>query len=166
MNLLSKNLSVALFFATSAFVLILSGLPAPSAGAHQHKAPAPPADIAAVRNGTAPPIATPATAASAIAAPDDLPTGEFLARPDNPRSQAQFARAMQEFKAGRRTAAFGAFMRLADDGDAEAARVALLMVRYGSELYGAGWGASQEQIDYWLAISRKPMPRFLAESGD
>lgn len=165
MNLYSKNLSVALFFATSALAVALSSLQSPSAGAHQHKAGAPSAQAAAVQaNAANAPAAATAIPGPGVADPE-APFAD-LAAPANPRASAQFALAMREFKAGRRTAAFGMFMRLADDGDAEAARVALLMVRYGSELYGAGWGASQEQIDYWLAVSRKPMPRFLAESGD
>jgi hypothetical protein len=179
LNLYSKNLGVAFFFATAALAVALSSLQSPAAGAHQHKADAPSSSstatpLRAASTSVAPATAPPATqSAIAPGAPDlrgvhdpESPFGEVAAVPANPRSAAQFARAMREFKAGRRTAAFGMFTRLADDGDAEAARVALLMVRYGDALYGAGWGASQEQIDYWLAISRKPMPRFLAESGD
>ena len=196
MNLYSKNLGVAFFFATAALAVALSSLQSPSAGAHQphqHKADAPsstatPVQGAGLAAQTANPAAASATTQSAmplaaqLAAPSpaglpgapgvrnvhdpEAPFGEVAAVPANPRNAARLARAMHEFKSGRRTSAFGMFARLADDGDAEAARVALLMVRYGDELYGAGWGASQEQIDYWLAISRKPMPRFLAESGD
>jgi hypothetical protein len=79
---------------------------------------------------------------------------------------AQFAQALQELKEGHATAAYGDFMRLADHGDAESARIALLMLRHGQEAYGTGWGASQPQINHWMQLARQPMPPLVAESGD
>ncbi|MDB5803603.1 MAG: hypothetical protein JWN73_925 [Betaproteobacteria bacterium] len=79
---------------------------------------------------------------------------------------AQFAQALRELKEGRATAAYGDFMRLADRGDAESARIALIMLRHGPEMHGAGWGASQPQIDRWMKLARQPMEPLTAESGD
>lgn len=88
------------------------------------------------------------------------------AHPQPDASQADFDHAVGEFKQGRRTAAYGEFARLADRGDAESARIALLMYRHGEELYGTAWGASQPQLDRWTALARRPMPRVVAVSGD
>lgn len=79
---------------------------------------------------------------------------------------AQFAQALRELKEGRATAAYGDFSRLADQGDAESARIALIMLRYGTERHGATWGASQPQIDHWMQLARQPMEPLMAESGD
>jgi len=79
---------------------------------------------------------------------------------------AQFAQALRELREGRNTAAYGDFSRLADRGDAESARIALIMLRYGTEMHGTAWGASQPQIDHWMKLARQPMQPLVAESGD
>ena len=86
------------------------------------------------------------------------------ARPDHPNRA--FQQALAEYKAGHRTIAYGQFMRLADQGDAESARIALMLLRHGEEMHGTAWGASQPQIDRWIRLASQPMPRIVAESGD
>ena len=81
-------------------------------------------------------------------------------------AQAGFLQALDEFRDGKRTAAYGHFAQLADAGDAESARMALMLLRHGPRLYNAGWGASQPQIDRWMKLARGPMEPLLAESGD
>jgi hypothetical protein len=79
---------------------------------------------------------------------------------------ADFGHAVGDFKQGRRTAAYATFARLADQGDVESARVALMMYRHGEDFYGTAWGASQPQLDHWMALAHTPMERPIAESGD
>ena len=84
----------------------------------------------------------------------------------NAASDAAFNRAAQQYRNAEWSAAYGRFAALADKGHAEAARIALHMLRHGTKLYGHEWGASQPQIERWakLALQRMEAPR--AESGD
>ena len=49
--------------------------------------------------------------------------------------------------------AYGAFCRLADDGDAEAARLALQMFRYGPQLYGERFEAVPRAVQRWRVMT-------------
>ena len=77
-----------------------------------------------------------------------------------------FDLALADYKAGHTTAAYAQFMRLADAGDPESARIALILLRHGPELHGTAWGASQPQINNWMRLARTPMDPIVAESGD
>ena len=85
---------------------------------------------------------------------------------DASRSDARFSEAMDLYSLGRWAAAYGRFAALADQGHAEAARIALLMLRYGSRLYGHDWGASQPQINQWVELAVQRMEAMKAEAGD
>lgn len=85
---------------------------------------------------------------------------------DTARSEAQFNEAMDLYSMGRWAAAYGRFADLADHGHAEAARIALLMLRYGPRLYGRDWGASQPQINQWMTLAVQRMEAMRAEAGD
>lgn len=85
---------------------------------------------------------------------------------DAARSHAQFNEAMDLYSLGKWAAAYGRFASLADQGHAEAARIALLMLRHGSRLYGHDWGASQPQINQWMTLAVQRMEKLKAESGD
>lgn len=85
---------------------------------------------------------------------------------DAARSDAQFNEAMDLHSLGKWAAAYGRFAALADQGHAEAARIALLMFRHGSKLYGHNWGASQPQINQWMKLALQRMEELKAESGD
>ncbi len=61
------------------------------------------------------------------------------------------ALAVDAFRAGRFPEAYGRFVRLADQGDAEAARLALWMYRRGPTLFGREWDATPEQLERWSA---------------
>ena len=76
------------------------------------------------------------------------------------------AEAMAYYRNGHVSAAYGRFAELADKGDAEAARIALMMLRYGPRLYGHEWGASQPQIDRWTELAVQRVERLMARSGD
>lgn len=66
----------------------------------------------------------------------------------------QFQYAVQEYKAGRYSAAFGRFMALANQGDPDAAHVALFMNKYGPTLYGAWWDADPTDVAQWSTLIR------------
>lgn len=81
-------------------------------------------------------------------------------------NEAQFQQAMTLYKQARWAGAYGRFCELADRGHPEAARIALFMLRYGTELYGSAWSASQDQIDGWIyLVSRNPV-RLFATGGE
>lgn len=85
---------------------------------------------------------------------------------DAARTETQFNEAMDLYSMGRWSAAYARFAELADQGHAEAARIALLMLRYGSRLYGRDWGASQPQINQWMTLAVQRMETIKAEAGD
>jgi len=85
---------------------------------------------------------------------------------DAARFDAQFNEAMDLYSVGKWAGAYGRFAALADRGHAEAARIALLMLRYGSRLYGHDWGASQPQINQWMELALQRMEELKAEAGD
>ena len=68
-----------------------------------------------------------------------------------------FDAAMQSYDDCHYSIAYDRLAVLADGGHAEAARIALLMVRYGPQLYGGQWSASTYQIENWTRLaSSKP----------
>lgn len=77
-----------------------------------------------------------------------------------------FVAAMQRYDEGRYALAYGRLVALADAGHPEAARVALMMLRYGPQLFGAAWSATPGQVDRWLAAASAPQPTLVAEGGD
>jgi hypothetical protein len=74
-----------------------------------------------------------------------------------------FEEAQDLYLQGKWSAAYGHFARLADDGHAQAATIAILMFRYGGSLYGYEWGASQAQIDGWIELSCRRMEALRAK---
>ena len=94
------------------------------------------------------------TAATATSAPFAV-TITLTSADDN----RLFAEAVQLYRAGRWSAAYGRFMPLADRGHVRAARIALAMHRDGASLYGVQWDATQEQVQSWQRhAGRKPAP--------
>ncbi|MFO1316310.1 MAG: hypothetical protein U1F58_11960 [Burkholderiales bacterium] len=77
-----------------------------------------------------------------------------------------FVTAMRAYEEGRYAFAYGRLVLLADAGHAEAARIALLMLRYGPQLYGSQWSAAPNQIEHWLALAGTPSPTLVAERGE
>lgn len=82
------------------------------------------------------------------------------------RVDDRFVAAMQQYNDGRYAAAYGQLIELADGGNAEAARIALLMLRYGPTLYRSQWSATQEQIQYWLDLASRRQPTLVADAAD
>ena len=74
-------------------------------------------------------------------------------------SDSDYAAAVAQFKSGRMSDAYGRFIRLADEGDPDAARIALFMYRFGPILYGSHWDAHPDDIAYWNEIATKATGR-------
>lgn len=80
--------------------------------------------------------------------------------------EREFTEAVDQFKQGRRSLAFGKFIRLANRGDVDAARIALFMHAYGATLWGAHWEADREDLEYWTTLVKnsqtagRPQPVF------
>jgi hypothetical protein len=72
---------------------------------------------------------------------------------ENP-TEREYSQAVHQFKAGRRSEAFGRFIALANRGDVDAARIALHLYTYGAELYGTQWDAAPGDIAYWNTLVR------------
>ena len=64
-------------------------------------------------------------------------------------ADATFAAAIRLYEAGHWPFAFERLAKIADQGHAPAAKLALLMLRYGSALYGSGFSARPEQVARW-----------------
>lgn len=64
-----------------------------------------------------------------------------------------FDDAAAELRAGRGSAAYGRFVAAANAGDPDAARFALLMVRYGPLVWGAHWAASPDEYEFWQQLA-------------
>jgi hypothetical protein len=78
--------------------------------------------------------------------------------------KAEFNKVLELYQQAKFAGAYGRFCALADRGDPDAALIALFMLRYGTQLYSSDWGASQGQIDRWIALAaRNPVHRI--ESG-
>ncbi|MEO5882267.1 MAG: hypothetical protein ABIQ06_07610 [Caldimonas sp.] len=88
------------------------------------------------------------TVATTAAAQSRAAPGTAVAPPTS------LAEASQLFRTGRHAAAYGRFVRLANEGDREAARVALVMHRHGSALFGSSWDASTEELILWSALAQ------------
>ena len=73
-------------------------------------------------------------------------------------AQRDFDEAVNSFKDGRRSEAFGRFIALANRGDVDAARIALFLHNYGAVLYGTHWEAGREDMEYWNTLVRNSSP--------
>ena len=70
-----------------------------------------------------------------------------------------FQEAARLYQQGRWSAAYGRFIRLANEGDRDAARIALFMHRYGPTLYGAYWDAQPDERAAWTELAAAPLGR-------
>jgi hypothetical protein len=71
---------------------------------------------------------------------------------DSPQTQ-RHAQAVQAFRAQRYADAYGRFARLADEGYAPSALMALVMVCHGPSLFGSEWSATPGQLQRWSAMA-------------
>lgn len=77
-----------------------------------------------------------------------------------------FVAAMQIYRDGHYPNAYGRLAVLAEGGHAEAARIALPMVRNGPQLYGSDWPASTHQIERRSELASIRQPYFAPTGGD
>lgn len=70
-----------------------------------------------------------------------------------------FEQAVVQYQQGRWADAYGRFMALANDGDADAARTALFMYRYGPQLYNAHWDAMPAHVARWERLAASTQGR-------
>jgi hypothetical protein len=109
---------------------------------------------------------SPVPIAQAIAKPAPRSTALSLAADHRAISrfafEPTFADAARSLRAGRFAEAYGRFVTLADEGDADAGRIALLMHRYGPEVFGSTWDASTEQLAQWTHWSEAAAQQELA----
>lgn len=68
--------------------------------------------------------------------------------------EQQFQHAVQQYKAGRYSEAYGKFIALANHGDPDAAHIALFMHKYGPTLYGSWWDADPTDVAQWSTLIR------------
>lgn len=87
-------------------------------------------------------------------------------QPGKSTSNAAMSTAMAHYRQGKVSVAYLEFAKLADQGNAEAARIALVMLRYGGTMYGTDWGSSQPQIDRWIRLASQPGEPITSESSD
>ena len=79
----------------------------------------------------------------------------------------EYQEAVQAFRAGRTSDAFGRFIDLANRGDVDAARIALFMHSYGPVLFGKQWDAGSQDVAYWTTLlhnngtTARAMPEFV-----
>jgi hypothetical protein len=79
------------------------------------------------------------------------------------QSPNTFDEAMQAFSVQHFRRAFDSLAQLADAGDGEAARIALLMVAHGPRLFGERFDAAAPQRARWLDLaSRDALARLAA----
>ena len=74
--------------------------------------------------------------------------------------EAGFSEAARHHQLKRWSEAYDHFVRLANQGEANAARVALFMHQHGTQLYGSEWAASEHEVQVWtklaaLAVGRR-----------
>lgn len=74
-------------------------------------------------------------------------TTAAAAQPGVPAADSDAA--MRAYEVNHWPQAYAAFAALADQGHAEAARVALLMRRHGPALYGQRFAADDRQVELW-----------------
>ena len=70
-----------------------------------------------------------------------------------------YDQAVTQYQQGRWADAYGRFMALANAGDADAARTALFMYRYGPQLYNAYWDAMPAQVQRWERLAASSQGR-------
>jgi hypothetical protein len=86
-------------------------------------------------------------------------------RPPIPRAEfaPTFADAAESLRSGRYADAYGRFVRLADEGEVDAARMALVMHRLGPKVFGSAWDATVEQLIEWTRWSQAASEEELAQ---
>jgi hypothetical protein len=91
--------------------------------------------------------------------PAVLAAAIFFAPVPAQAGEDEFTTAVQRYREGRTSEAFGRFTKLANEGDADAARITLFLLRYGPTLYGSHWDAPTEDVEYWNNLASSSLGR-------
>jgi len=67
--------------------------------------------------------------------------------------------AVAQYQNGRWADSYGRFLALANEGDADAARAALFMLRYGPQLYNSYWDAMPSEVSRWEQLAASTQGR-------
>jgi hypothetical protein len=70
-----------------------------------------------------------------------------------------FDEAVVQYQQGRWAEAYGRFIALANQGDADAARTALFMLHYGPQLYNSHWDAMPSEVARWERLAASSQGR-------
>jgi len=70
-----------------------------------------------------------------------------------PSAEIRFTEAMDLYQLGKWARAYEKLVILADLSHADAARIALLMYRFGPSLYGVTSSATKEQVKRWALVA-------------
>jgi len=81
-------------------------------------------------------------------------------------AEVAFNDAMAQYSDCRWADAYSRFAVLAEQGHAEAARIALLMLRHGPSLYRHEWTGSPAQVAQWAALAAPSLARLKSASED
>ena len=74
------------------------------------------------------------------------------------------ANALDSFRQGRFSEAYGRFIALASGGHPASARYALWMCEQGPALFGKDWDCTQDDVDDWAGAAGVHPPRVLPRS--
>lgn len=80
-------------------------------------------------------------------------------------ADTSFEAALERYQQSHWPAAYEGFVRLADQGHADAARISLLMLRHSQALYRTPFNASPTQVERWLALATQQRPLSLQASA-
>lgn len=85
---------------------------------------------------------------------------------DAASAEAAFNDAMAQYSDCRWADAYSRFAVLAEQGHAEAARIALLMLRHGPALYRHEWSGSPAQVTRWATLAARSLARLKSAPED
>lgn len=74
-------------------------------------------------------------------------------------SSERFQQGMAAYETGHWQVAFERFAALADDGHADAARIALQMARFGPALYSQDFSAPPDRRSRWVVVATRGIER-------
>ena len=92
-------------------------------------------------------------------------SGDGPASVSSPELDLWFVKAMNLYHAGHYHAAYGNLWQLADEGHADSARMALMMLKLGPTLYATQWAATSDQVEHWTTLAGQRQPKIVADQG-
>lgn len=92
-----------------------------------------------------------------IAQPDLVTAQDFSSATLSAAQRANYAQAVQSFRAQRNCDAYGRFAQLADAGHIPSAQLPLVLYRNGFMLFDSNWSAAPSQQRRWNALVNNNM---------